>query len=243
MIIKPANHYFEATYPVLEDHEEIIWFRHPKHPVQCNQVGMIVFDDDVNWAFNGRDQYRYWTDRKGNSKVLGSPERVVSECYTGISHKSQSFLYRDGNPYNRTYQNLIPYRVINTAELKEANYKWKAFLKASVDYMNTRTPVLEKRGIVPAEYWALMELPDWLTKVWARGQEMPKTKLKKMKERDRPPRSAPYVIKPWKLERAALIHKLRKEGKTQMEIAHIVGLRTNSAVSHWLKNYPDPEDI
>jgi hypothetical protein len=165
----------------------------------------------------------------------------VSECYTGISHKSQSFLYRDGNPYNKTYQNLIPYRVINTSELREANVKWKSFLKASVDYMNSRTPLLEKRGVVPAEYWALMELPEWLTKVWVREEKMPKTKIKK--SREKPPYEKPYKVNPWKVDRMEEILNLKAEGKTLKEIATHFGLNSGSAISHWIKKYGNGFDI
>jgi hypothetical protein len=243
MIVQPANHYFEATYPRLEEGEEIIWFRHFKHPVMCNQLGMIVFDDEVGWTYNGRDQYRYWGEGRQcrTSIVLGSPERVVMECYTGISHKSQSFLYRDGNPYNKTYQNLIPYRVINTQELRDANFKWKAFLKSSVDYMNNRTPVLEKRGIVPAEYWALMQLPEWLIKVWSKSEEMPTPKKRGVRVKN--PYEKPYKVNEWKVERMEEILRLKAEGKNLKQIAAHFDLNSGSAISHWIKKYGNGFDI
>jgi hypothetical protein len=244
MIILPATHYFEATYPKLEEGEEVIWFRHFKHPVMCNQLGMIVFDDNVGWTYNGRDQYRYWGEGRQcrTSIVLGSAERVVCECISGFSHKSQAFLYKDGNPYNKTFENLLPYRVINTEELKEANVKWKAFLKASVDYMNSRTPLLEKRGIVPEEYWALMQLPEWLTKVWSKNQEFPQPK-KKRGMRKANPYGTPYKINEWKHERMKDILKFRAEGKTLKEIATLFNLTSGSAIGHWIKKYKNGFDI
>jgi hypothetical protein len=244
MIILPATHYFEATYPRLEEGEETIWFRHFKHPVMCNQLGMIVFDDDAKWNFNGRDQYRHWggSRQSRQSIVLGSAERIVCECVSGFSHKNQAFLYRDGNPYNKTFENLLPYRVINTAELWEANTKWKDFLKASVDYMNSRTPLLLKRGIVPEEYWALMTLPEWLTKVWSKNQEIPQPKNKRG-ARVRNPYQNPYKINEWKYERMEEILNLRAKGKTLKQIATHFDLSSGSAISHWIKKYGNGIDI
>jgi hypothetical protein len=244
MIIRPANHYFEATYPMLEDGEEIIWYKHFKHPVMCNQVGMIVFDDSVGWTFSGRGQYRYWGENRQcrTALVLGSAERIVCECITGISYKNQAFLYKDGNPYNRTFENLLPYRVINTAELREANSKWKAFINASVEYMNSRTPVLLKRGIAPEDYWALMELPEWLTNVWSKKQEITEPK-KKRGLRVANPYGTPYKINDWKHERMEDIIKLRSEGKTLKQIATHFDLNSGSAIGHWIKKYGNGFDI
>ena len=244
MIILPATHYFEATYPMLEEGEEVIWYKHFKHPVMCNQLGMIVFDDNVGWTYNGRDQYRYWgADRQcRTSIVLGSAERVVCECISGFSHKNQAFLYKDGNPYNKTFENLLPYRVINTAELREANFKWKAFINASVDYMNSRTPLLLKRGIVPEDYWGLMNLPEWLTKVWNKDQEMPQPKTKRG-VRVKDPYGTPYKINEWKHERMEDIIKLRAEGKSLKQIATIFNLSSGSAIGHWIKKYGNGFDI
>lgn len=238
MIIPKPKHYFEATYPVLEEGEEIIWYRHPEHPLSCNQLGMVFFDDDIVWCFGRRNQYRY--NVKGNPKffILGSEERVICECLTGISYKGKAFLYKDGNPYNKTLENLLPYKSINTDELKDANNRWREFVNASVDYMNSRKPLIEKRGIDPAEYWSLMELPDWLIKRWSKGTPMPKSRIRKKSEQERPPRPGGYVVNPWKLEKAALIHKLHDEGLSQKRIAELVGLKSNSGVVHWLKKYP-----
>lgn len=238
MIIRPALHYFEATYPTLEDGEETIWYRHFKHPVSCNQLGMIVFDEGIGWTYNGRDQYRFWgKDKQAKTAlVLGSAERVVCECITGFSHKNQAFLYKDGNPYNRTFDNLLPYRVINTEELWEANCRWKAFVNATVDYMNSRTPLLLKRGIIPADYWALMELPEWLTKVWTKEQKTPQPKRKKG-TRVANPYGTPYKINEWKYERMEEILRLRSEGKSLKRIATHFGLNSGSSITYWIKKY------
>lgn len=238
MIIPKPKHYFQATYPILEEGEESIWYRHPEHPLSCNQLGMVVFDDGISWNFNRRGQYRYNLKGKRNVFNLGSEEKVIYECLTGISHKGKSFLYKDANPYNRTFENLLPYKTISTDELIDANDRWREFLNASVDYMNSRKPLIEKRGIDPANYWSLMELPEWLTKLWAKGKPMPKSNIRKQADQARPARPGGYVVNPWKIEKAALIHKLSDEGLSQKKIAKIVGLKTNSGVVHWLKKYP-----
>jgi len=107
--------------------------------------------------------------------------------------------------------------------------------------MNSRTPLLEKRGIIPAEYWALMELPEWLTKVWVREEKMPKPKIKKTREK--PPHEKPYRVNPWKVERMEAILKLKAEGKTLKEIATHFDLNSGSAISHWIKKYGNGFDI
>lgn len=157
----PHTNYFDCLSPMLEDHEEEVFFKHPKYDFHCNQLGVLFFPDKLKAQTRQSGQWKIMDDQNIFYIVLGIKERIVRECYDGLSYKNYSFYHRDGNPYN-----LTPENVIAVAKGDKDNSKYRKlrryFILETIKYMNSREPYILKRGLDPMDYWEIMQLPKWL---------------------------------------------------------------------------------
>lgn len=234
MIIKPATHLFDALPPKLEDGEEEIWFRHPKWPVQCNQLGVLIFDDDVQVVGNARDQYYLMYGKKGHERhFLGGRARIVMECFHQISYEGFQFHHRDTNPYNYTEENLVGF-VHRSKEMMQFVWANQKFADRTIAYMNTRTPVLQKRGIDPVQYWKMMEIPNKVFNRWIRQSEL--------QPPDKEPRGK-YKVEARRYKVIATIKEMKAQGKTNAEIGEVLGISSKNGLAYWLKIIKAENDI
>jgi len=116
MKIHPLKTIFDAKFPTLEEHEEEIFYRHPVFPFCVNQIGIFYFDDDdaeARWVTINKVwgvwRYREIGQTKKGYKNGGTRLKLAYECFTGIYHEdTKQYLPLDGNPYNLTFENIIP---------------------------------------------------------------------------------------------------------------------------------------
>lgn len=234
MIIKPATHLFDALPPKLEDGEEEIWFRHPKWPVQCNQLGILFFDDGEQVVGNQRDQYYLMYGKKSSERhFLGGRARIVMECYHQLDYSGYQFHHRDCNPYNYSMENLVGFRY-KCKEMMPFLWNNQKFADRTIDYMNTRTGVLLKRGIDPVKYWKMMEIPKVVFNRWVRQSEF--------EAPEKSPRGK-YKIEARRYEVIALIKKMKAQGKSNAEIREELGINSKNGLAYWLKIIKAENDI
>lgn len=234
MIIKPATHLFDAMPPKLDDGEKELWFRHPKWPVQCNQLGVLIFDDDVQVVRNARDQYYLMYGKKVHERhFMGGRARIVMECFHQISYEGFQFHHRDCNPYNFTEANLVGFRY-KCKEMMEFLWNNQRFVDRTIAYMNTRTAVLQKRGIDPVQYWKMMEIPKKVFNTWIKQSDF--------KPPDKESRGK-YKIEARRYEVISTIKAMKAQGKTNAEIGEVLGITSKNGLTYWLKIIKAESDI
>ena len=234
MIVKPATHLFNALPPKLEDGEEEIWFRHPKWPVQSNQLGVLFFDEDVQIVSNSRDQYYLmYGKRSCDRHFLGGRARIVMECFHGINYEGYQFHHRDCNPYNFTEANLAGFKA-RSKEMMQFIWNNQKFTDRTIEYMISRTSVLEKRKIDPIQYWKLMEVPKVLLNRWIKesGLEPPAKEVR-----------GKYKVETRRHETIALIKEMKAQGKKNAEIREALGIGSKNGLAYWLKIIKEEKDI
>ncbi len=234
MIVKPATHLFNATCPALEEGEEEVWFRHPKWPLECNQLGIIVTDEEAHFITNGRDQYYLMYGKKNFERhFLGTRERIIMECYHQRDYTGWQFHHRDANPYNHTEENLVGF-IHRSKEMMKFVWANQNFLDRTIAYMNTRTAILEKRGVDPVDYWKAMELPGNYFKKWVSQSGFEPPEKNKRGE---------YKIQKRRGEIIANIKQLKAAGKTNAEIRETLGMKGKNSLAYWLKIIKEQNDI
>lgn len=240
MIFPVVNHFFDAKYPVLEDHEEEIFYTHPVWTdVQVNQLGVIFFDEDkytVN--LDPRDQYRI--RKKGETDVycLGNKAKIAMECFSGINLKGYNFFHVDGNPLNNTFKNLIFF--VNKGNGIEPYKKQKReFIKRTLEYMKSREPQIIKRGITPIDYWEALNLPKYIMEAWKKeyGMEIHVSESRKRKTRGL------YLTGDAQEALIEELQALRLKGNTQKDIMEILEIKTISRYKYLLKKTKARFDI
>lgn len=230
MIFYKAEHFFEAKYPTLEEHEVEIWYSHPKWDIKCNQLGVLDFNEEIlTFTYTSRDQYKIRRKGEVNTYVLGSKERIVMECYTGQDCKGFNFFHVDANPLNLTFENLVFFR--NKAPgIDYYKRQKKEFIQRTLDYMKSREPLVQKRGISPEDYWTAMELPDWLIREWRVANGLPvKERTKVLKERRQ------YVTGAEQEMLVVRIKELRQGGASWKDIQEILEIKSKSRLKYLVK--------
>lgn len=223
----PAKHFFECFPPLLNKDEEEVWFRHPILPLQCNQLGVIEYDEEVYTCTNQSKIKMVWN---GKADWIGTREKIVMDCYEGFSHKHYIFFHRDGNLCDFRYENLVGFRS-RTEEFKQHFQARKQFWKATLDYMDSRLPFIVARGIDPKDYWKIMDLPYELYVKWEKhyqGEYVP------------PKTRGAYKTQSHK--RMQEIRKLMDTGMGSRAIAVELDLK-RTTVQYWLKKIRDEKDI
>lgn len=157
----PHTNYFDCLSPMLEDHEEEVFFKHPQHDFYCNQVGALYFPDKLKAQTRQSGQWKIMDEQNIFYIVLGIKERIVRECYDGFSYKGYSFYHKDGNPYNLTSENVI---ALSKGDKDNSKFRKQRryFIMETLKYMNSREPYIVKRGLDPMVYWEAMQLPKWV---------------------------------------------------------------------------------
>jgi len=160
MIVYPAKHFFESKFPMLEDHEEEIFFHHPLYDIKCNQIGVLYYDDE---------EFVLWQNCKGNTmqnkkinRQIGSKTKIAWECYHGEILTGTHFLYANGNILDLRKENLLFQSNLSKQEqLRLAKIK-KNYQIASALYLKTIETRVEKWGISKEELYDFLTIPSWL---------------------------------------------------------------------------------
>ena len=241
MIITEAEHWFQAKCPILEEHEEDQWFRHPHFSLQCNKLGIVVFDDDMDFSFmKDRNTWRvkFMKDGKRYFDNIGNAYKIIWECWTGMTNKYNHFYFLDGNPMNIFYGNLQPSHMLTKYELDNAKKMSIKFIENSVKYMCSRVNILEKRGIKPNDYFEIMALPPWLMREWKKMDcdYVKPIKIRKVAE-------GPYKQNQRSIERTKVIKEFMEQGYNQKQIADMLGFRNKSLVSYYVNKISYRDDI
>jgi hypothetical protein len=228
-------HLFNQKYPTLGPDEEIEWLRHPYLPLQCNQLGLIVMDDGVVWTSSNGCLIFEYKDEHGNlnKKRASSDERIVYECYFGTISPFCWIYQKNGNPYDLRPENLVVIDRKNP-EHKELRAKKSAFLYNTAEYMASKIPMLERRGIDPEYYWDLMCLPKEVMKVYYKYMDLPQVEKKKINFR---------LSGEDKDYAAKKCYELREQGKTYEQIAKSMGLSNLSYARNLILYHESKLDI
>ena len=235
MIQFPATHYFNAKLPQLEPEEPIVWRRHYKFPVESNQLGILVWDEDCI-IVSTRDKYKITYKEPGKPTTYyttPSQNRLIWECFYGQILTTDWILCLDGNPYNNCINNLVKAKR-GEPLFRQAMSAKKKFLQASFEYMKSRTPFIEARGIEPHLYWAAMDLPKELTGFKAGKKEVPGEHVGNKKA---------YLKNEERAAFGKLCWDLQRSGKTFLQIKNELDVASCRLVGLYIKFYNNNKDI
>ena len=232
------THWFNITLPKIKDDEEEIFWRHPVHPLQCNQIGLIYLDEgyDVRYQDGKKEviAYRPTIRTKGEYDWIeaGHPLRVMFECWWNRQVKYSAFVFRDGNPLNTTQGNLVRKGEADPQEWKMAYMETQEFRIRSLQYMRSRDVIITGRGIDPKDYWTALGVPVWLRQMY----------FKDNPEDVKAIRGA-YIKKIEATQLMQRIVKLKEKGNSLEQIRLILNLSTRKRVQYWLKKAQQLNDI
>lgn len=229
MIIPKCTHFFNATYPVLEDHEEEIWYNHFQLPLKCNQLGLLIFDDDFDVQYNSiKGDYSVKT---GTSKrSLGTRQKLVWECYYGIACVGSMVMFKDANPFNLTQENL--WRVESGSTFKRYNAIKNEFTQKTFEYLSEKAKKYEERGVDIKDYIEILALPLWLEKICKR-------QLRGLAK----PEKRTYTKDPMdQLEKYRKIKLMQEAGLGRKKIAEILDCSEHS-VTYYVQKFANHLDI
>lgn len=228
----PFLHWFDALPPTLDSGEEEVWFRHPKYPLQCNQLGGIMMDDCVVGYTQVKNQIRIQTT-DDLIQVLGYKEKIVMECYHQTFYSNYRFFHLDSNPLNFSEENLIGFRS-KGPEYKELVKRENDFHQRSLEYMLEKTENLENKGIDPVKYWETLLTPPQLIRDW--------TLIYSPEFRQGPQKKRGPYSKPQSADRMHEIKQMRDLGMSCRKIAEELGVKRNT-VRYWLQKIKKANDI
>lgn len=171
MIVYPAKHLFEAKFPVLEPHEEEIFFPHPTEEIYCNQLGALYYEEGTYTVYDKNDSKQVRQQRTG--KNVGSKMRVIWECYVGKLVSSPHFLFVNGNPLDTRFENIRKISELGQKEWTELKTVKKNFIENSVDHLLKLEARAGNIGIDKNELYSILMLPYWLVSARKRLGEAP----------------------------------------------------------------------
>lgn len=167
MIKGEPKHWFECMFPVLEDHEEEIFFPHPVEDIKCNQLGILYFDPDRYVCYELRSgsvvrEHAIWNGKK--VRVVGSKLKVIWECYHHQKlEMGVHFTFLNGNPLDLTLENLMALNKMDPTTKQKAARVKTIFTKNSVDRLLKLEIKYEKKGIGKEQLHEILQLPNWLS--------------------------------------------------------------------------------
>jgi hypothetical protein len=222
-------HLFELKYPTLPDGEEMIWFRHPQFPLQCNQLGLIVVDDNTYWTLSN-DKFVFLVKKEnGKFTKYNAPtdSRLVYECYHGTISAQDFVFHANDNIYDKSYYNLISAR--RGQEIQKIYTKRRIqFLDNTVDYMISKSEYLLSKNIEPDDYWNLLALPKEIMKHYRKRLNINYVENRGRKE---------YLKGDAKLDLAKKCYDLRVSGMSYQKITDQFGLSNHTYTRNMIKFY------
>ena len=212
------TNFFDAMSPILEDHEEEILYKHPVHEIECNQLGILYFDEDVYTYKQGRNGI-YLQDK--GKKTVGSKGILIWECYRGITCDSvwSPYVYHlNGNLMDYTPDNIMIAKEIPPDFKQTALKNRNTFVINSVKRLMQLEQKYLPRGIEKKELNAMFSVPGWLA--------LARNKIKTHADREKPKRS--YVKGDSKVtaEETEKVITLYMDGWGQLAIAQEMGWRS-----------------
>ncbi len=230
MIIPKATNIFDALSPMLEDHEEELFFQHPTLDIKCNQLGAVYYNED---------KYMYLHNKQGGSfmetrsrKNLGSKVRVVWECYQGQTHSgsgSPHFFFANGNILDYRPENVFLSNDLLPKEKAQMAREKAKFILSSVQRLMELEIYYEKRGIKKEELHTAMLIPVWLVNARKRITPPLVGEAKKPTERGKKTRTTPEEIDE--------VIKLFKLGLTYYNIMIRMGWKSNQRIKKIVQDY------
>ena len=230
----PHTNYFDALSPVLEEHEEEVFFQHPKYDFYCNQLGALYFKDEMKAQVRETGQYKILAPGDFRYISLGYKERIVLECYHGFTYKSFSIYHKDGNPYNYTQDNLVAFKAGDKENLKYKKER-RDFIIQTIKYMNSREPFITKRNIEPIDYWEALQIPKWLMleyKIY-QGKPLPERTGEKKK----------YMKGDEQREVLKRIYDMKQAGNSWNVMMEELGIKSRAGFCYLLKKAEATFDI
>ena len=227
MIVHPAKHLFEAKFPTLEDHEEEIFFPHPKHDIKVNQLGVIYCDNDKYGIYDKRDTSMVREQITRNS--VGTKTRIIWECYTGEIVNTPHFFFVNANPLDTRFENMVLSGPLSAKERAPYLRTKSCFIQASVEHLMKIEDRMEKEGVGKAQLYDMLLLPQWLKS--ARAKYLPpRPKHQKVTSKGTPkPRSTEEEI--------AEVIRLFNQGQTFYAIIDRMGWTSTSRIKKIAKDY------
>ena len=230
MIVPKATNIFDALAPMLEDHEEELFFQHPTEDIKCNQLGVVYYNED---------KYLYLHNKQGGSfmesgtrRNLGSKVRIVWECYRGQTHSgagSPHFFFANGNILDYRPENVFLSNELMPKEKAEMARSKAKFILFSIQRLMELEIYYEKRGIKKEDLYTAMLIPVWLVNARKRitpplvgGEKKPPQKGKKT-------RTTPEEIDE--------VIKLFKMGLTYYNIMIRMGWKSNQRIKKIVQDY------
>jgi hypothetical protein len=166
MIIYPAKNLFQAKFPTIEDHEEEIFFQHPKEDIKCNQLGVLYYDEDrysVYTTVSGSTIREHEKYNKVGARSVGSKIKIIWECYHHETLETGAhFLFLNANPLDLTKENVLIISRIDPITKKEAAKAKSKFVSNSIDHLMVLERKFEKEGISNQQLHKLLQIPNWL---------------------------------------------------------------------------------
>jgi hypothetical protein len=221
-------HLFNISYPTLGEDVEDIWYRHPEFPLQCNQVGLIVVDENVHWTIsNGCLSLDYELNGERFKKRRGILDhRLVYECYFGKLTLRDWIFYKNMNVYDLRPDNLITLRR-GDPDFKYYNKRKSDFIDNTINYMKRKSQILDKKGINPKDYWEMLSLPKDIIKEFR----------KQMGYDEETRRGRKYFRGEERLKIAKDCYELRKTGLSFWKISEKLGLNNHTITRKLIIDY------
>jgi hypothetical protein len=230
VIVPKATNLFDALSPMLEDHEEELFFQHPTLDIKCNQLGAVYYNED---------KYMYLHNKQGGSfmetksrRNLGSKVRVVWECYRGQTHSgsgSPHFFFANGNILDYRPENVFLSNDLLPKEKAQMAREKAKFILSSVQKLMELEIKYEKVGIKKEELHTAMLIPVWLVNARKRITPPLVGEAKKPTERGKKTRTTP--------EEVDEVIKLFKLGLTYYNIMIRMGWKSNQRIKKIVQDY------
>jgi hypothetical protein len=144
----------------LEDHEEEIFYHHPKHDIKVNQLGVIYCDNDKYGIYDKVDTSMVREQITRNS--VGTKNRIIWECYTGEIVNTPHFFFVNANPLDTRFENMVLSGPLSVKERAPYLRTKNRFTQASVEHLMKIEARMERVGVDKDQLYDLLLLPQWL---------------------------------------------------------------------------------
>jgi hypothetical protein len=164
MIIYPYTTFFNQLNPNLSPGEKKLRYDHPSGLIWCNQLGMLFPTNEDNWIQVQNKGTIFLVTEEGYNRFY-IKERVVYQCYHGMTDNNQSVHHKNGNLQDFTKDNLVIYRS-KSNESRAHNTMMHDIEQATIRYMYEKSLELYRKNLDPEYYWELIQPGETLVKKW-----------------------------------------------------------------------------